>query len=193
MCLLGDVGQLAADRGQALFTKQQFVQGVWRELRVCLCGTTRCLSMGWLASLSRPVVWPSCRPVSAFSGCLGCVLERLGSVGFWIRHGLFCGRFVVLWLARVTASSGVRACACRFGSVLWFGIVFCNAPESTRHLGHHAVMHYVPLHEQPSSISAPETSISRPVISPVLQKWYSGDVPKCWVTLGVCVSRVTPQ
>jgi hypothetical protein len=32
--LLGDAGQLAADRGHGLFTKQQFVQGVLRELSV---------------------------------------------------------------------------------------------------------------------------------------------------------------
>jgi hypothetical protein len=36
MRLLGDVGQLAADWGQGLFTKQQFVRGVPRELRVGL-------------------------------------------------------------------------------------------------------------------------------------------------------------
>jgi hypothetical protein len=35
-------------------------------------------------------------------------------------------RCVVWWLVRVSAFLGVRACACRFGSVLWSGIVFCN-------------------------------------------------------------------
>jgi hypothetical protein len=43
----------------------------------------------------------------AFGGCLGYGLGGLGSVGFWIRHGLFCGRLVVLWLVWVTASLGV--------------------------------------------------------------------------------------
>jgi hypothetical protein len=33
---LGDVGQLAADWGQGLFIKRQFVQGLLRELSVCL-------------------------------------------------------------------------------------------------------------------------------------------------------------
>jgi hypothetical protein len=37
MRLLGDVGQLAADQGQGLSTKQHFVQGVLRVLSVCLC------------------------------------------------------------------------------------------------------------------------------------------------------------
>jgi hypothetical protein len=36
MRLLGDVGQLVADRGQGLFTKQQFVQRVLRELSLPL-------------------------------------------------------------------------------------------------------------------------------------------------------------
>jgi DUF2075 family protein len=35
MRLLANVGQLAADRGQGLVTKQQF--GVLQELSVCLC------------------------------------------------------------------------------------------------------------------------------------------------------------
>jgi hypothetical protein len=34
---LGDVGEQGAERGQGLFTKQQFVQGVLREVNVCLC------------------------------------------------------------------------------------------------------------------------------------------------------------
>jgi hypothetical protein len=46
MSLLGDVGQLAADRGQGLFTKQQFVQGVLRELSVCLCRYNAMLERG---------------------------------------------------------------------------------------------------------------------------------------------------
>jgi hypothetical protein len=36
MCLLGDVGQPVADRGQGVFTKQQFVQRVLRELSLPL-------------------------------------------------------------------------------------------------------------------------------------------------------------
>lgn len=44
---------------------------------------------------------------------------------------VFWCRSVVLWLVRVSASLGVRACACRFGSVLWSGIVFCNTHART--------------------------------------------------------------
>jgi hypothetical protein len=36
MRLLGDAAELAAECGQGLFTEQQFVQGVLRELSVCL-------------------------------------------------------------------------------------------------------------------------------------------------------------
>jgi hypothetical protein len=57
MRMFGDVGQLAADRGQGLFTKPQFVQGVLRELSVCLCRYNA--SVVWLASLSKPVALPS--------------------------------------------------------------------------------------------------------------------------------------
>jgi hypothetical protein len=46
MRLSGDVGQRAADRGQGLFTKQQFVQGVLRELSVCLCQYNAMLERG---------------------------------------------------------------------------------------------------------------------------------------------------
>jgi hypothetical protein len=37
VCLSGDAGEAAAKLGQCLFAKQQFVQGVLRELSVCLC------------------------------------------------------------------------------------------------------------------------------------------------------------
>jgi hypothetical protein len=46
MRLLGDVGQLAADWGQGLFTKQHFVQGVLRELSGCLCRYNAMLERG---------------------------------------------------------------------------------------------------------------------------------------------------
>jgi hypothetical protein len=49
MRLFGDVEQLAADRVHGLlrsFTKQQFVQGVLRELSVCLCQYNAMLERG---------------------------------------------------------------------------------------------------------------------------------------------------
>jgi hypothetical protein len=52
MPLLANVGQLAADRGQGLFTKQRF--GAFAS-----ADTTRCSSVVWLASSSKPVALPS--------------------------------------------------------------------------------------------------------------------------------------
>jgi hypothetical protein len=54
MRLLGNVGQLAADRGQGLFTKQQFVQGVLRELSVCLCRYNATLERGVAGFFVKP-------------------------------------------------------------------------------------------------------------------------------------------
>jgi hypothetical protein len=59
MRFFGDVRQLAVDQGQGLFTKQQFVQGVLRELSVCLCRYNAMLERGVAASLSKPVALPS--------------------------------------------------------------------------------------------------------------------------------------
>jgi hypothetical protein len=46
MRLLGDVGQLAADRGQGLFSKPRFVQGVLLDLSACLCRYNAMLERG---------------------------------------------------------------------------------------------------------------------------------------------------
>jgi hypothetical protein len=48
-------GKQAAERGQGLFTKQQFVQGVMRELSVCLCrynATLECRLAGFFIKAS---------------------------------------------------------------------------------------------------------------------------------------------
>jgi hypothetical protein len=46
MRLLSDMGNLAVSRGDCLFTKEQFVSGVLRELSVSLRKTNACLEHG---------------------------------------------------------------------------------------------------------------------------------------------------
>jgi hypothetical protein len=46
MCLLSDIGNLAVSSGDGLFTKEQFVSGVLRELSVSLCKTNARLEHG---------------------------------------------------------------------------------------------------------------------------------------------------
>jgi NADH:ubiquinone oxidoreductase subunit D len=46
MRLLSDIGNLAVSRGDGLFTKEQFVSGVLRELSVSLCKTNVRLEHG---------------------------------------------------------------------------------------------------------------------------------------------------
>jgi hypothetical protein len=132
MRLLGDVGQLAADWGQDLFTKQQFVQGMLQELSVCLCQYNAMLERGVAGFLCQSQwhchqAWPD----SAFGGCLEHGLECLGVMGRWIGLAVVFvmskSRFqchsvlvccAVLPSVQETAFLGVRVCACQSGSVL---------------------------------------------------------------------------
>jgi hypothetical protein len=131
MRLLGDVGQLAPDRGQGLFTKQELVRGAARTERLPLpiqrgagawCGWLLCQSQ-WQCHQA----WPE----SAFGGCLGHGLVLLGLLGCRIGLAVVSvmskNRFrchsvstfrVVLPLVQETAFLGVRVCACWFGSVI---------------------------------------------------------------------------
>jgi hypothetical protein len=67
MRLLGDVGQLLADRGQVLFSKRQFVRGVLGDLRVCFCRYNAMLERGVAGffvkasgiGIKRCLTWPS--------------------------------------------------------------------------------------------------------------------------------------
>jgi hypothetical protein len=47
MRLLSDIGNLAVSRGDGLFTKEQFVSGILRELSVSLCKTNARLEHGF--------------------------------------------------------------------------------------------------------------------------------------------------